>query len=476
MALFAGIALRQNALGQAAPAAAFAQRPCELSNVSPEGAARIRCGTVSVPRNYNNIGAGWFKLAVVVIKSAQQPSLPDPVVYISGGPGGPLTVYAGYQAKHPYAPRRDLILVDQRGTGRSEPKLCPDLYHKLVDADIAVAEDATPVTLARRRKVFAACRDEATGRGFDLGDFGTRVTVEDFERVRHALGVERWNVYGESYGTTVAMTLAASHPQHVRSVVLDSVFPPDPMPLRSAVAGGALDAFFAYCAQQRGCSAFFPNLKRTYRKTLDRLRRAPLEVTVPPDGQIRLTASSFEALIYNLLFYPPNYPGMPRLIATAHDRETEDLGPVIASVIRDFRQQDPALYAAVECRDRPHLRSPLPNNADSYDREHLNAVCNEWSSLGAPPLLPANISVPVLVLEGQFDPVAGPALARRVAETIGKKARFVEFPLIGHNVRAFSRCGAEIASEFIDRPEEAPDTSCVGRIPPIGFLPRYPPP
>ena len=84
-----------------------------------------------MPRDHDNPAAGRFNLAVVVAKSAEQPSLPDPVVYINGGPGGPLTIYADYQARHPYAPGRDLILVDQRGTGRSEPQLCPELTAKM---------------------------------------------------------------------------------------------------------------------------------------------------------------------------------------------------------------------------------------------------------------------------------------------------------------------------------------------------------
>jgi pimeloyl-ACP methyl ester carboxylesterase len=81
--------------------------------------------------------------------------------------------------------------------------------------------------------------------------------------------------------------------------------------------------------------------------------------------------------------------------------------------------------------------------------------------------------VPTLVLAGQFDPVARPALSRRVAEMIGNNARWVEFPLVGHNVRQFSPCGAKIAADFIDHPAQAPDTSCADRIAPIHFLPRY---
>jgi pimeloyl-ACP methyl ester carboxylesterase len=105
----------------------------------------------------------------------------------------------------PHAPDRDLILVDQRSAGRSEPKLCPDLDSALFDAAVAVATIPGDDVLAKRRAAYAACRFEAIAHGIDLTDFGTSVTVADFEWVRRALRIERWNVYGESYGMTVAV-------------------------------------------------------------------------------------------------------------------------------------------------------------------------------------------------------------------------------------------------------------------------------
>ena len=257
----------------------FDETVCDLPGVSPEIGPRLRLRHVGVPRNYDNPGAGQFKLAVVVVRSAQQPALPEPVVYINGGPGSPLTVYADHQARTPYAPSRDVILVDQRGTGRSEPDLCADLDGAFLDATIAVATDATDDALAKRLAAYSSCRAEASARGFDLKDFGTSVTVADFEWVRRALGVERWNVYGESYGTTVAMTLVALHPDTVRSAVLDSIYPPDPRPMQSTNVADALDAFFRYCAGDQACAAAYPDLAATYRETVSGLARSPLIVS-----------------------------------------------------------------------------------------------------------------------------------------------------------------------------------------------------
>ena len=176
----------------------FVDTPCLLPNVTAEILPRLRCGTVAVPRDHDNPVAGHFNLAVVVVKSAEQPSMADPVVYISGGPGGPLTIYADYQARHPYAAGRDLILVDQRGTGRSEPQLCPELTARMLEADITAVADMSEDQVARSWAMYLACRDVATGGGIDFNDFGTTVTAEDFDWVRQALGVTQWNVYGES--------------------------------------------------------------------------------------------------------------------------------------------------------------------------------------------------------------------------------------------------------------------------------------
>jgi len=213
-------------------------------------------------------------------------------VYISGGPGSPLTAFTDYQARHPYAESRDLILVDQRGVGRSEPVLCPGVAGELLQTDFAVAATPTAAVQAQRRSVLMTCRNEAKVQGIDLDGFGTAATVEDFDQVRQALGITRWNVVGNSYGTTVAMTLMAQHPATIRSAVLDSVYPPDPIPPWSARVAEARAAFFAMCARDAACAAAYPNLAGLYTQVLDRLGRVPLTVEVPSQmrqaGVVRL--------------------------------------------------------------------------------------------------------------------------------------------------------------------------------------------
>ena len=127
---------------------------------------------------------------------------------------------------------------------------------------------------------------------------------------------------------------------------------------------------------------------------------------------------------------------------------------------------------AVQCRDRPHYRHPPADGASALDQIEWRNICDDWSELGPAPVIPVDTKVPILVLAGQFDPVAGPSLSQEVTKRMGVSARWIEFPRIGHNVRHFSSCGAKIAADFIDNPAQTSDTSCAGRAAPIRFLPR----
>jgi pimeloyl-ACP methyl ester carboxylesterase len=350
--------------------------------------------------------------------------------------------------------------------------VCRDLNRRVLDYSIAVLTDVTEAAGTRLRATYAACRDEAVARGLDLADFGTRTTAEDINQVRQALGIARWNIYAESYGTTVAMTLMALHPDTLRSVALDSVYPPDPMPAPGSIIGAAREALFAACAEDAGCSAATPDLAGLYAEAIRRLAQTPLSVAVPPamqmsDDRIRITAPLFETIVSRLLYYPTYYPMLPGFIRRVHDGETQGLAPLLVALGAEAATLDYGVNVAVECRDRPHYRDPLPSDAGSADGKVRYGVCPEWAALGPAPLVAEGTRVPTLVLGGQFDPVAGPVLGRAIAERVGAAAPWIEFAGIGHNVRHFSDCGARIVFEFIGDPEATPDTACARRGPAI---------
>jgi pimeloyl-ACP methyl ester carboxylesterase len=459
-----------------APNPAFEQHTCTIRNVDATLARRMRCGTVRVPRDYTRPDGPSFALSVVLIQSEQKSELPEPVVYINGGPGEPITAYAAAQAARPYAAGRDLVLIDQRGTGDSEPRICPTMDRKLLDLTLLVgAEDGVSAADARYA-AFDACRREALSRGIDLSDFGTRITADDFESVRRALKIVRWNLYGESYGTDVAMTLAALHPATIRSMVLDSIYPPDaPRPLRATSVAAARNAFFAWCDRDPNCSAESGGLRRAYDDAEAQLERKPLTLTRPPGSQWRnerfvFTAVSFELLVANLLYYRNAYPKIPLVIKWAKNGAREPLASVTANLYEAALTRQVATYTAVECRDRPHLRATTPASNDIFARTDLSGLCNTWAPLGPPLLIPAGSTVPTLILAGATDPVAEPHESRQIAEMIGSSAQWVEFPEVGHNVQAFSPCAARIAADFIAQPRSRIDVSCAVHPLPLHFI------
>ena len=178
-------------------------------------------------------------------------------------------------------------------------------------------------------------------------------------------------------------------------------------------------------------------------------------------------------LVGSLIYYPAAYPSLPRLIAAVHDGDSEGVEKVLVSAFAAMvAETNRATNVAVECRDRPHYRDPLPVGASVLDRLQPYGLCDDWSGLGPAPLVPIGTAVPTLVLAGEFDPVTRPFQSQHVAAQIGANARWVEFPRMGHNVRGFSPCGAKIAADFIDNPARPANTSCADRAAPIRFLPK----
>jgi len=168
--------------------------------------------------------------------------------------------------------------------------------------------------------------------------------------------------------------------QSRRTLVLDSVYPPDPVPPRLTIHEAGRESFFRACAvDAAGCAASFPNLANTYAETLDRLRAKPLPVDLPPqlkqpDNRVILTTTLFGAVVGNLIYYPRNYPGLPRLIAAVHDGDTSGLGSIMEAMVVEAAGSDIADQTAVECRDRPHLRMPPAKDASPFDNEQKTGL------------------------------------------------------------------------------------------------------
>src|SRR5262249_48916602 len=155
------------------------------------------------------------------------------------------------------------------------------------------------------------------------------------------------------------------------------------------------------------------------------LARAPLIIAVPPalhlpDDRVSLTSTLFAVLVSRLIYYPTAYPSLPSLIVTVHERDSQGLGKMLATSRAVMAAAvNRSTYLAVECRDRPHYRDPLPAGASVLDRLLPYGLCDDWSEIGPAPLVPIGTNVPTLVLAGEFDPVTRPSQSQHVAALIG---------------------------------------------------------
>ncbi len=187
---------------------------------------KVECGFLVVPENHSKPAGRTIRLHVAIFSTASDDPAPDPIVYLSGGPGqSPLKMAQfAFEAFAPFLANRDLILLDQRGVGYSEPALdC----HELLELAYETAPEDLPVDELAKLTTAAAseCRDRLLRQAVSLSAYRSAQSAADLNDLRLALGYEEWNLYGISYGTKLALTTMRDFPTGIRSVVLDSTYP-----------------------------------------------------------------------------------------------------------------------------------------------------------------------------------------------------------------------------------------------------------
>jgi pimeloyl-ACP methyl ester carboxylesterase len=381
---------------------------------------------------------------------------------------------------------RDVVFVDQRGTLHSDPLLsCPEIDRFVAEAVGLSALD--PATGERSDAATRACRDRLGAGGHDLAAYDTAENAADIADLRTALGISEWDVYGVSYGSDLALQLLRDHPEGIRSLVLDSVVPPQANLIEgfwpNAAAG--YRALFDACAAQPACAAAYPDLEAEFTATVARLAREPLAVDVPdPAGgaatRVVLDGYTFANLVVVQSLVPGTYAGLPALVhgvATGDGRAAAEalLGTVPPPGLVGY-----GLTFGVFCReqvaatDRAQVlaaaRAALPGFPDEVlalppQAPRIFEDCGIWD-VGAADVSvrePVHSAVPALLLSGTFDAVTPPEWAREAAEGLSR-GRLLEFPGLGHSVVQASDCARTIMLGFLDRPEGGYDTACLDQV------------
>jgi len=232
--------------------------PCTLPGVEGE----VRCSSYKVFEHRRTKTGRQISLFIAVLPALEKPAEPDPLFFIAGGPGQGASSLAGF-ASRAFAEvrrRRDVVLVDLAGTGRSDALNC-----RMFPTARELVGDFYPLAQVR------ACR-ESLSRKTDLRRYTTSVLMDDLDEVRAALGYEKINIYGTSYGTRAALTYVRRHREHVRSIMLKAIAPPT-MPGTMHYARDterSLQYLFRACATDVDCAKAVPDLESEFRKVLAR--------------------------------------------------------------------------------------------------------------------------------------------------------------------------------------------------------------
>lgn len=443
-------------------------RPCR----APGSEAGALCGTYEVFENRASRRGRRIALNIVVLPALSEKPAPDAVFFFAGGPGQGAASLAAVIAEPMARIRRerDLVLLDQRGTGKSNPLSC-NLYG---DGDELRDYYGEMFPVAKVRE----CREHLE-RVADLRQYTTSVAVEDLDEVRRALGYERINLYGGSYGTTVALAYLRRYGRHVRSVVLAGAAPPGfKLPLPFARGGEhAMKRVMEDCAADAACRSEFPNLREELAAVLNRLDRGPVSLGLinPSNKQSQrfsMGRGVFAERLRMLLFDPGSASLVPLLVHRAY---LGDYAPFVRAALPQargiYRSLSIGMYFSVTCSENVPLISEQEIGretagtflGDYRTRVHINA-CREWPRgvVTQDFTRAVNSDAPVLILSNEADPAApywfGADAARHLPN-----GRQVIIRQVGHNYS--SPCISSVAAEFISKGSaEGLNTSCLDNV------------
>jgi pimeloyl-ACP methyl ester carboxylesterase len=264
--LVSGVAVIHAQDGGYTPTIQWARCPFAVPRGEVEGQT-IQCGYLSVPQDRTQPDGRQVRLAFAVLSSPEGLSAPDPLIYFEGGPGGSALTGIGDWLESPFRDERDIVLLDQRGSGYSKPRLYCYELDQLTDNSPQAETDAR-----------LACESRLeTDKGVDLSQYNSAANAADVADLRVALGYESWNLYGISYGTRLALTVMRDHPAGVRSVILDSTYPPivDAYEQEVLNLNRVFRLMFDDCAASATCSAAYPDLENRFYALVARLDEQP---------------------------------------------------------------------------------------------------------------------------------------------------------------------------------------------------------
>ncbi len=438
---------------QASPALAV----CHLPGISRP----LRCTSIPVFENRQEQQGRKIRIAVAVIPAQQRDRRPDPLLVLAGGPGQSARELAGlfHDLFAEVGRTRDILLVDVRGTGASNPLHCSGPAPGL---DSIESADLT------------ACLEALDA---DVRWYANETIADDLDEVLTVLGYDRVNVWGGSYGTRAALVFSRRHSQRVRSVILDS---PAPFELRfplhaAADSQRALDRLLEDCEADPDCGDTFPNLRAGLARLRRDLTRKPRIVDLPSPLtgrplRLRIDAGFLASAIRGALYLTDGSSLLPLGITAASQNE---FGPLAATTSRLLRSTVGSMAIgstlSVLCtEDLPFVDTEEASGAsrgtflgDRMVRE-WRRMCASWPRGPTPDRSPRLLQMPALIVSGELDPVTPPRWGEEMLRSFAN-GRHVVVAGAAHNA-SLGGCLPELMARFVQSADaQSVDVECAQR-------------
>jgi pimeloyl-ACP methyl ester carboxylesterase len=389
----------------------------------------VRCGTLRVPENRQTPARRQLALSIVLAPRYGSAKSKEPLFVLKGGPGERATADAEHTLGmfRSLRPDRDLVLLDQRGTGGENRLQC-----EVADRTFVAPRDPE------------RCLRELSEKA-DLSQYTTEHFVEDLEAARAALGYEQISLWAGSYGTRAAYVYAKRFPQRVRSLVLIAPAPIS-MPILDTYGEEgriALDALIADCLTDRACAGAFPTLRVDVQRVRDGL--------IDPFEQFGLQALQYSLATSRLI---------PLLVTRAAAGDRKPLQSAITQVRQELIPRlTLGLNLAVFCSEDLPFVSSHGVNARSFLRVEYQRACRGWPRAELPDdfRAPVRVDRPALLVSGEWDPVTSPRWARVAADQFSR-SQVIVVPKEGHILDRLDACIAAMTREFLDTGHA--DSSC----------------
>ncbi len=458
----------------------LALKDCDVQGVQ----GKAKCGTLAVYEDRAARKGRKISLNIVVLPATSAQREPDPLFYFAGGPGSAATEDAPGIARifAKIREHRDLVFVDQRGTGGSNPLNC-DFYN----ANDLQSYLGYFFPLEDIRK----CRTQLEPKA-DLKLYTTTIAMDDIDDARAALGYDRINLFGGSYGTRAALTYLKRHPKHVRAAILQGVSPTNQLMPRDFPqhTERALQGVLSECVADQQCNTAFPNVKAEAQAVLAQLTKGPVEVEVQKPRstervKVKLSRDLAAETIRYMLYNPVAASRIPLMI---HLAAQGNFVPMTNAAL-EYRVNLVAtgsngMYLSVTCaEDLPWIKhgegERIAENTflGDYRLRQQREACELWprATIERDYSQPTRSDAPVLILTGEWDPVTPPLYGDATAKEL-KNSLHIVVPHGAHGLGGLEgmNCIENAINKFVESGTTKDiDTSCVKNIRRRGFAMKF---